>query len=558
LRLQIETRIENSDRHENRLLTAERHPISVVPGLHRLFLDYCSGAEPARPFYASQQAGAGWTTRPALPAHWQELVSQLAEQNAQPSPAAATALDALRSGAGVVVTGQQVGLFGGPLFTPFKAATALARARQATACGSPHAAIFWLATEDHDFAEIDHVVFPAKRELRKLAYSPAAGTAEAARPVGSIALDDTIAALVDQAREVLGASEAMDALAEAYQPGRTFAQAFREFYTRAFAAQGLLVLDAGGRAMHRMGAPVLRAAIERADELHEALLDRNRELEAAGYHAQVAVTPQSSLLFLIGEESGARLALKRRTPNAAEPQGLWQVGHQSYSTEELLGILDAEPERISPSALLRPLFQDFLLSSSAVIGGPAEIAYFAQSAVLYERILGRRTPSLPRLSATLIEPAIGDLLRKHGLTLERVFAETPASLAQILAARSMPPEGKAKLAATGTALDAELTPLVDWMRSLDAGLGQSAETAAEKIRYQMNRLRHLAANFQMQREASLARHADAISQALYPGGVLQERLHGAAYYFARYGFELAEALTAEAANSEPGHTEMWL
>jgi bacillithiol biosynthesis cysteine-adding enzyme BshC len=376
--------------------------------------------------------------------------------------------------------------------------------------------------------------------------------------VGSIALDDTIAALVDQAREVLGASEAMDALAEAYQPGRTFAQAFREFYTRAFAAQGLLVLDAGGRAMHRMGAPVLRAAIERADELHEALLDRNRELEAAGYHAQVAVTPQSSLLFLIGEESGARLALKRRTPNAAEPQGLWQVGHQSYSTEELLGILDAEPERISPSALLRPLFQDFLLSSSAVIGGPAEIAYFAQSAVLYERILGRRTPSLPRLSATLIEPAIGDLLRKHGLTLERVFAETPASLAQILAARSMPPEGKAKLAATGTALDAELTPLVDWMRSLDAGLGQSAETAAEKIRYQMNRLRHLAANFQMQREASLARHADAISQALYPGGVLQERLHGAAYYFARYGFELAEALTAEAANSEPGHTEMWL
>ena len=165
---------------------------------------------------------------------------------------------------------------------------------------------------------------------------------------------------------------------------------------------------------------------------------------------------------------------------------------------------------------------------------------------------------LPRFSATLIEPAIGELLRQHELTLERVFAESPASLAQLLAARAMPVEGKQKLAAAGTALDAELDALLDWMRSLDAGLARSAETAASKMRYQMNRLRTLAANFQLQREASLGRHAEAISQALYPGGALQERLHGAAYYLARYGFELAEELTAAAANPTPGHTALWL
>jgi hypothetical protein len=96
------------------------------------------------------------------------------------------------------------------------------------------------------------------------------------------------------------------------------------------------------------------------------------------------------------------------------------------------------------------------------------------------------------------------------------------------------------------------------MRSLDAGLGRSAETAASKMRYQMNRLRNLAANFQLQREASLGRHAEAVCQALFPGGGLQERLHGAAYYFARYGFELAEELAAQAANSCPGHTALWL
>ena len=114
----------------------------------------------------------------------------------------------------------------------------------------------------------------------------------------------------------------------------------------------------------------------------------------------------------------------------------------------------------------------------------------------------------------------------------------------------MPIEGKRKLAAAGNALDAELAPLLDWMRALDAGLGRSAETAASKMRYQMNRLRRLAANFQLQKEESLRRHAEAISQALYPGGVLQERLHGAAYYFGRYGFELAET------SDHAGHGEL--
>jgi uncharacterized protein YllA (UPF0747 family) len=307
-----------------------------------------------------------------------------------------------------------------------------------------------------------------------------------------------------------------------------------------------------------MGAPVLRAGLERADELHAALTERNSELVAAGYHAQVAVAPRSSLLFLIDEKTGVRLALKRTAPSAGEPEGLWQAGRRAFSTAELVGILEAEPERISPSALLRPVFQDFLLGTSLTIGGPAEISYFAQSSVLFERILGRTTPVEPRFSATLVEPAIGELLRKHELSLERVFRETPDSLAQLLAARAMPVEGKQKLAAAGNALDAELAPVLDWMGKLDEGLGRSATTAASKMRYQMNRLRRLAANFQLQREASLGRHAEAVTQAIYPGGTLQERVHGAAFYLARYGFELNEDLSLQAENACPGHTALWL
>jgi len=528
--------------------------------MSRLFLDYCAGADTARPFFGSRSfgslsAGTGWMERPPLPAHWPELAELVAAQNQQ--PVSAPALDALRSDAGTVVTGQQVGLFGGPLLTALKAATAVARARRATAAGKPHVALFWLASEDHDFAEISSVSIPAANELAALSYGAAPS---APLPVGRVELDDSILRLIDRVRELVEPSEALEALAEAYQPGRTFAQAFADFYSRVFGAQGLLIVDASSREFHRLGAAVLRAALERADELHGALVERNRALEAAGYHAQVALPPQSSLLFLIDAKTGARQALRRMAPSADEPQGLWRAGGQRFSTAELAGILEAEPERISPSALLRPVFQDYLLGSSLVVGGPAEIAYFAQSDVLYERVLGlgRGTASAPRLFATLIEPATAELLRRHSLTPEGVMAETGESLARRLAQRSMPPETKARLDATSGALEAELDALVAWMQAQDRGLGQSAETAASKMRYQMGRLRALALKFQLQREGAFTRQAQSICQAIAPGGVPQERVHAAVYYFARYGLDLAEVFCEQAAICNPGHAVLWL
>jgi bacillithiol synthase len=540
----------------NTLPTAECYPITVAPGMSRLYLDFCSGVPAAGAFYGNAARDPWLRGHPGRPEHWSRLVSILQEQNpAEQNPGAARSLEAMQGGAGTVLTGQQVTLFGGQLFTPLKAATALARARQATASGDPHVGIFWLASEDHDFAEVQSVTFPARRELRTLKYEAAPA---AAVPVGGLVLDETVNALLDQAGELLGYSDALQALTEAYKPGRTFAQAFGDFYRKVFAKQGLLVFDAGSRAVHGLGAPVLQSALERADELHAALQERGKRLTNAGYHVQVAVAPNASLLFLMDEKTGARVALKRVAASAAEPGGLWQAGREKYATADLAGILAAEPERISPSALLRPVFQDFLFGTSLTIGGPAEVAYFAQSAVLFEKILGRMTPVQPRFSATIVEPDIGELLRRHELPLERVFSETRDSLAQLLAARAIPVEGKRKLAAAGSALDTELTDLQEWMGKLDPELARSAGTAASKMRYQMNRLRRLAANFQLQREASLGRHAQAISTALFPNGHLQERVHGAAWYLARHGFELAEEFVVKAADTCAGHTALWL
>ena len=270
-------------------------------------------------------------------------------------------------------------------------------------------------------------------------------------------------------------------------------------------------MDAAGRGFHRLGAGVLRGAIERAQELEDALLERSQELQSAGYHAQVLVKAGASLLFLIDAETGERLALRRAGA------GVWKAGTKTFSEAELLELLLTAPERLSPNALLRPVFQDAILPTAAYVGGPAEVAYFAQSAVLYEKLLGRLTPVLPRFSATLIEPAIGAVMAREEVSLEDVFqAKTTEALQQRLGARTMPIEGKRKLAAVGNAMDRELSVLIEYLGAMDESLGRSAEVSGNKMRYQMNRLRRMAANFELEKESSLGKHAQAMMLHLFP------------------------------------------
>jgi bacillithiol biosynthesis cysteine-adding enzyme BshC len=528
-------------------LHSECHPISILPRLNRLFLDYAESRTPLAPFYPASPYSQEWTQRfPEQHAGLRARAADLLLEQNRKFGAGAAALEnieKLRAGAAAVVTGQQVTLFGGPLFTLLKAATAIRKAKDAGAVP-----IFWLASEDHDMAEADHVSLPSRHELHTLRVLHEASGA--GMPVGSVRLGAGISSVVDQAAELLGPSPVLDAMQAAYTPDATFAEAFGKLLASIFAEQGLILIDAADRRFHALGAPVLRHALERPAELEAALLQRSQLLEAQGYAAQVLVTPSSSLLFLIDEE-GTRLALKRRDAG-------WSAGKKIYSTDDLLAILDEAPERLSPNALLRPVFQDFILPTAAYIGGPAEIAYFAQSQVLYEAILGRATPVLPRLSATLIDPAIAAVMARHEVSLHDVLRTMPGELAQRLGARSMPIEGKRKLASAGNALDAELQSLTAWMRAVDESLGRSADVAASKMRYQMNRLRRLAANHQLEVEGSLRRHVDAIYRALYPDGHPQERVIGAAAFLAKYGEGLIPLLVEHGAQECPGHRAIFL
>ena len=546
-------------------LSTECYPISTLPHPTRLYLEYLAleSAPPASPlhaWYGAPPTGHRWlSTPPPGPVQADALADALEAQSRtfDASPQALANIALLRAGARAIVTGQQVGLFGGPLLTLLKAATAVARAAEATrATGAPHVPVFWLATEDHDLPEIDHAAFALKStiEILRAPFSDVS-----TEPVGQVILPREILPVLDRLAELLDHAPEANLLRNLYAPGETLGRAFARLIAHLFAAHGLVVLDASTPAFHALGASTLRAAIEQAEPLEQALLDRTRDLQAAGLHAQVKVAPDMSLLFLISDTSDTPAPNPASSPSLPDrqalrrtPDGHWRAGRHTYTTADLLHILETQPERLSPNALLRPVFEDTILPTAAYIGGPSEIAYFAQSAVLYTAILGRVTPVLPRLSATLVEPAIATVMARHELTLPDTLT-TPEALALRLAARAMPIEGKRKLSSAGNQLGSELEALTTYLASVDPSLGRSATVSANKMRYQMNRLRGMAARFELEKKTSLRRHAETLTAQLFPRGHPQERFLAGIGFVARNGLALIDRLVAEAANQCPGH-----
>src|SRR5580704_1033451 len=539
-------------------MSVECFPITVLPHVSQIYRDYLAMGESAgdaavRRWYGAEPFAGRWVGKAASVTHAGRLADLLEGHAVEfgASDAAKANIAKLRAGARAVVTGQQVVLFGGPLLTLLKAATAIARANEATrATGVEHVPVFWLATEDHDLEEVDQVSLLTKTSVETLRTGLKVAHAV---PVGGVVPGAAeLEAVLERASELLEFAPVGEWLRECYLAGDrdgarpTLALAFGRLMARIFAEQGLVVMDAASRGFHALAAGTLRYAIDHADELQAALIARSEELVRAGYHAQVLVAESGSMLFLLDEVTGERVALRRTA------EGQWKAGGRVYSSADLIAILETAPERLSPNALLRPVFQDTLLPTAAYVGGPAEIAYFAQSAVLYEAILGRITPVLPRLSATLLEPAVAAVMDKDEVQLPDAMT-TAEELAQRLGARAMPIEAKRRLAAAGNALEAELSALTEYLGGMDESLGRAAEVSGSKMLYQMNRLRRMAATFELQKEASLRKHAEVITLNVFPDGHPQERLIAGVWFMARYGDGLVEKLVGVAANQCPGH-----
>jgi bacillithiol synthase len=517
-------------------------PFSQIPHTTRLFSDFLSHAPQIHPFYPRSAYFGEWLKQENSslrydPARRQQVAAILERQNRSwdASPKTLENLARLRAGASAAVTGQQVGLFGGPVFSLYKALTAVKLADEATQAGVDCVPIFWLATTDHDLAEINHVSLPgASASLAKLTTSTH-GLPEA--PVSTVTFGQEIEPLVEEAITLLGESEYSLLLRECYRPGETMGSAFARLFARLFADWGVILLDAADPELHHLAEPIYRAAIERAAELDEALLARGQALEAAGYHQQVKVTPSSTLLFTL--RNGARTPIHRRINGDSSSDFL--VGDEKIPQPELLRRIAAAPHHFSANALLRPVVQDYLLPTLAYTGGAAEVAYFAQAAVVYQALLGRVTPIIPRFSATIVEPKPQTLLERYRLTLPDLFAG-PDALRELVGQRTLPQDLQTAFDKAEATLEGSLADIRDALARLDITLVEAASRASSKMNHQLTELRARAARAESRQSEVLGRHADLLSNTLFPNKTLQEREVGGIYFVARYGKELLHQL----------------
>ncbi len=520
-------------------------PFSQIPHTTRLFTDFLTYSPKVQPFYPRPPQFGEWLKDEAAKISYgasrRERVSAILERQNKSWDASGKTLanlDRLRKGAAAVVTGQQVGLFGGPMFALYKALTAVKLAEEATATGVDAVPVFWLATYDHDLAEVNHVSIPGQDGVLQTLSTPSHDVPGA--PVSAVRLGDEILPLVDEAAKLLGDSEAAQFLRDTYRPGESLGTAFARLYARIFAEWGVILLDASDGELDRVAVPIYRAAVERSEELAGAVLQRDQALEAAGYHQQVKVMPSSVFLFTLQE--GARTPIHRRgSGEAAEFVIGVDAGAEELSQAELIARIETHPEQFSPNVLLRPIVEDYLLPTLAYTGGAAETAYFAQAGSVYKALLQRVTPIVPRFSATIVEPKIQRLIERHGISVPDVLAG-PDALRRQLAERGLPEDLQAAFESARKTLDSHLSSVKEKLVKLDRTLVDAAETARSKIEYQLERLQSQAARAEAQKSELVTRHAETLSQALYPDKGLQERGIGGIYFLARYGREFLQQL----------------
>ncbi len=517
-------------------------PFQQIPHSTRLFLDYLSYAPTVQEFYRRSPQFPEWFQDEAVRVQYDSarrarVTNILERQNRAWSAAPKTLanIERLRHGALATITGQQVGLFGGPLFSIFKALAAVKLADEATAGGVECVPIFWLATEDHDLAEINHTTLFSENGIPERIQVESRGVEDA--PVGTVCFGAEIEPVVERAAWLLGDSEVTTWLREAYRPGETLGSAFGRLFTRLFAEWGVIVLDPADKEFHEMAKPLFQAAIERASELDDALLARNKALESAGYHAQVKVTPATTLLFQV--KNGSRTVVHRKANGANGEE--FVVGDERASKADILESMEHVPGQFNPNVLLRPVVQDYLLPTLTYTGGAAEVAYFAQVAVVYEKLLGRVTPVLPRFSATLVESKPQRLLDRYGLGLPDLF-HGPEKLREVIGRRTLPPELQGRFDEAKKSLERSMGAVREALTWLDSTLTDAASHAEAKMHYQLGQLQARAARAELSRNEVIARHAESLSSALFPNKTLQEREIAGVQYVARYGTDLLKGL----------------
>jgi bacillithiol synthase len=540
-------------------MTKDRVHFRDIPKTSAFFLDYLHQFSKLAAFFPfpyaldqfRKEAGSG---QPLI--HRQQLAQILEEQNRSfgAGPRTLENLERLRDGdCFAVVTGQQAGLFTGPAYTIYKALTAVKLAAHYACRGIKVVPIFWMATEDHDLAEVDHShVLDGDSQLRLVRYE--SGAQDAAKPVGKVRFSESIQSCLQQFLAALPDSEfkveICGRLAAAYKPARTFADAFGETLSYLFSNYGLILVDPLDERLKQLGQPVLEQILLNGSRYQSAIQLRSGQLLSAGYHAQVTMEEDATGLFF--EDAGKRRALTRDegfikikgTPNRLP------VAHFQQALKE-------SPWKFSPNVLFRPLMQDLLLPTLAYVAGPSEVAYLAQIGPLYEEF-GRKAPIVfPRVSFSVIERKIGKILDKYQLDFEDIFLGNEALIKKVVE-RNLDQSLAARFTTLEKEFGEQLGKLEPSLKAIDATLGDALRTTQQKVQYQVAHLRTKFVHAETRHQETLTKQIDKALAILYPLKTLQERRINIFYFVARYGMDFLAQLYEEIDLTDPDHRLFWV
>ncbi len=471
-----------------------------------------------------------------------ELCDILGAQNTArnaPSPAGHHIQELRQPQALAVVTGQQTGLFGGPLFTLYKALTTVRlAARLRTDLQRPIIPIFWMTSEDHDVGEVDHVNLLDRTgtlvTLRHASWGSPPGFIPANLRLGPAILDT-----LEQAWALLPVTEftpaIREALARVFAPERTLADAFARWMLHLLAEDGLVIVDSADARLKRLVADVFRQELDEAPRSAQGILAVSESLRALGYPPQIEARPDGVNCFLL--QKGRRGLTKDGTGFHLRDS------NQVIPASEMRRLVQEQPESFSPNVALRPIVQDSLFPTLAYVAGPGELAYFAQLLPVYQAFNVPMPLIVPRASLTLLEPRVAHLLERFRLGLPDLTLE-PEQLASRVLRAHLPPNLGTTLAKARESVEEIFRGLGDAIAVVDPTLRATVGQTSGHIQGHLDQLERKAVQALKRREADTRQQIQRVREALMPGGKPQERVLPLLPFLDRYGPAVLETIRA--------------
>lgn len=502
--------------------------------LNRFARDFVRGEASARSLLAAPRISE--LTPPQRRRGSDALAQALIELNAGWGNDVTNAVGRWRDGSAVtLIGGQQVGFAGGPMYTAVKIATLLALRKQLRERGVGAVVLFWLATEDHDYDEVATVFIATKQRLERLRPDE---RPQKSVPVGPLQVPESLRRRVAEALPAAAGDSWLHS-------GLTFQESFARLITSAFAGEEIVLVDSLLPQLRRDGRALFHRLVDTHDATEASLSRRAEVIRAAGYEPQVVPDAEGrySLLFLIAE-TGERLHLRR------EADG-WRAGRATLSDAELHQLIDDAPERISTGALTRPLLQDAVLEPELFLGGPAELAYYAQLGPVADAAAVRQAAVALRGHALVAPERAYDALVRYDITPERIFSEPAALLLERepVIAKAL----EAKLTSMRSDVESHISEIERLVTPEDRGMRRSFERTLNHLRYHLDRLAERSRNSIARRDRERYNAVVGALSLVAPEGIPQDRKAAWVAFWLKHGRSLIDRLVDEV----EAQTDVW-